>query len=747
MRPPFRSLLFLGCLSLRLCLFGAEPLPGHSTHGEAFDEGPRQAAVLIEGCGKVHLPITAKNPLAQKFFDQGVGQLHGFWYFEAERSFRQVALLEPDCAMAYWGCAMANVNNAQRATGFIKEAVHHKEKATPREQAWIAALDAYYKNPKGDKKQRELNFIEALEDIIHTYPDELEAKAFLAWAIWHARDAGVPMVSREAVDAIISQVLAVEPMHPVHHYRIHLWDDSKPERAVASAGLCGQSAPAVAHMWHMPGHTYSKVERPEDAAWQQEAALRVDHAYMIRTQILPDQIHNYAHNTEWFIRTLVELGEIRKAITVAERFTENPRHPRWNSVEKTGDSASYSRTRLVETLLRVGLWKELRDLENSSHLDETHQLSWEAQRRRALGIAAFFSQDPEGLEKQRGALEALLPPAQEPSPKDSEKTENKEASAPDKKSSESKTKTENKQNREQKQVEQALAELKALAPALNAGSKEEALKLLTACKDIPKERMARYALALGDKDKAVTLVSQLSEDALNLALKVTTFAGCGKQEQARTAFGKLQTKGALLDADLPFGKRLDEIAHDLGLPSEWRQPRTLPNDHGVRPSLDSLGPLNWRPFPAPTFALQSNQERVVSLASYTGRPVVVLFYLGGTCEHCVQQLKAFAGAASRFKEAGIDIVAVGSEVAEDLGKTQLLCDAKAGVPFPLLADPQLATFKAFRCFDDFEQKPLHGTFLVDGQGQIRWLDVSYEPFTNAEFLLQEAQRLLRFQYQ
>src|SRR5438309_7620339 len=79
------------------------PAPGHSLHGEAFNEGPRQKAYLMGGTGDVHLPVTAKTPEVQRFFNQGVGQLHGFWYFEAERSFRHAALLDADCAMAYWG--------------------------------------------------------------------------------------------------------------------------------------------------------------------------------------------------------------------------------------------------------------------------------------------------------------------------------------------------------------------------------------------------------------------------------------------------------------------------------------------------------------------------------------------------------------------------------------------------------------------------------------------------------------------
>src|SRR2546423_15657685 len=120
------------------------PAAGHSLHGEAFNEGPRQSAHLIPGTGKVKFKITSKHPQAQAFFNQGVGQLHGFWYFEAERSFRQALALDSDCVMCYWGMAMANANNANRAKDFIKKAAERKDKVSPRERAWIEALAAYH---------------------------------------------------------------------------------------------------------------------------------------------------------------------------------------------------------------------------------------------------------------------------------------------------------------------------------------------------------------------------------------------------------------------------------------------------------------------------------------------------------------------------------------------------------------------------------------------------------------------------
>ena len=175
-------------------------------------------------------------------------------------------------------------------------------------------------------------YIEALEKIVYDYPDDIEAKAFIALHLWEARNNGQKIRSHLAVDALIGEVLAVEPMHPVHHYRIHLWDYEKPERALASAARCGQAAPSIAHMWHMPGHIYSRLKRYDDAAWQQEASARTDHAHMMRDHLLPDQIHNFAHNNEWLIRNLIFVGRIHDALDLAKNMIELPRHPKFNTL-------------------------------------------------------------------------------------------------------------------------------------------------------------------------------------------------------------------------------------------------------------------------------------------------------------------------------------------------------------------------------------------------------------------------------
>src|SRR5688500_4247203 len=156
----FLGPILLVCLALPgLASAADEVLKGHSYHVEAIDQGPRQAAYLMQGMGNVSFAVTTRDQQAQKFFNQGVAQLHGFWYFEAERSFRQAAAIDPDCAMAYWGMAMANVNNETRAKAFLAEAVKRKEKAggeglTRCERVWIEAMGSLLQAGRADEKER-----------------------------------------------------------------------------------------------------------------------------------------------------------------------------------------------------------------------------------------------------------------------------------------------------------------------------------------------------------------------------------------------------------------------------------------------------------------------------------------------------------------------------------------------------------------------------------------------------------------
>ncbi len=733
----------LGLLLLPVCLPlpAADPLPGHSVHGEAFNEGPRQAAVLMPGTGRVHFPVTTKSAEAQKFFNQGVGQLHGFWYYEAERSFRQVAALDKDCAMAYWGLAMANVNNEKRAKEFLKKAAALKPRTDAREKLWIAVLENLYKEDKRDKKQRALDCIRDFETIVQEHPDDVEAKAFLAWKIWHA-NGDAPMTSAQAVDALLDQVFAANPEHPAHHYRIHLWDGSKPARALKSAAVNGQAAPGIAHMWHMPGHTYSKLKRHDDAVWQQEASTRVDHAYMIRNAILPDQIHNYAHNEEWLVRSFNELGRARDAMGLAQSLIGNPRHPKFNTLDKQNSTASYGRTRLIETLVKWELWEELLMLTRSPWIGEAVQDGHEALRRRARGLAYFAKGDAKSVAANLAALEELQKKEQ------AKKTEAaKKAEAPAKpaaKAAEVKkpepAKPAAKKEDKPDALASAIAELRVLQAIL---AKDKAAgPLLAKAAELPKERAALLWLKLGDRKKAEELVKNFPQDLSGQAAKVELLQALGKTEEAKKAFAEVRKLAFAMDRDLPVARRLDRLSQAWGITGDWRTAPPKRTDNGVRPELAKLGPMHWHPPEAPAWEALTLDGKPFRSDRLKGKPQVLIFYLGSACTHCMTQVNAFAKAAPAYEQAGIQLAAVTLEPMSLAGRITEQMSTKQLPPFPIYCAPDLAAFKAVRAYDDFEEEPLHAALLIDAEGRLRWWDVSWEPFTDTQFLLQEAQRLL-----
>lgn len=772
----------------------AETLAGHSFHGEAFNDGPRQKAYLMEGTGNVSFPATSSHERVQALINQGVGQLHGFWYFEAERTFRQAAALDPECAIAYWGMAQANINNSKRAKGFIEEAVKLKAKASLREQKYIDAFNEYLAADPKKNKERDEKYTKALEQICYDFPDDIEAKALLGLQLWQNRRSGLPLLSHLAVDALLNEVLAQNPMHPCHHYRIHLWDYQKAENALNSAALCGQSAPGIAHMWHMPGHIYSRLKRYEDAAWQQEASARVDHAHMMRDRVLPDQIHNFAHNNEWLIRNLIHLGRSESAISLAKNMIELPRHPRYNTLEKRG-STYYGRERLFQALTQFELWPQLIELAGTPYLEPTDRDEDQLKRLRHLGQAYYRSGDLESgqmiledlqarldsktIERDKAVAEAEQKAREEfqkkaaekaaaetPASEESKATETTEQTGSDAPSAadscdDEPKKTEEK-SPEQKAVEKAAEEAKKKFTRIISqierardevdghrevanGNFAEGLKKLKKAGGVDAAYLARVRFQSGEQDKALEdlqkHVGSHENELIPLGTQVELLIQADRKDDAAKAFDQLCTVAGTADSNLPIIDRLNLIAQKLGKPADWRTPRPAANDVGDRPDLDSLGPFRWTPSAAPAFDLVDHEQQHFTLEQYRGKPVVVIFYLGYGCLHCAEQLQAFAPKAVDFKAQGIELIAISTDTPEDLRKShENYRDGK--FPFPLVADHDLEIFKKYRVHDDFENQPLHGTFLIDELGQVRWQDISYEPFNNPDFVLEEARRLL-----
>ncbi len=719
---------------------------GHSHNGHAFNEGPRQAGPLMGDTGEVHLPISTTWEQGQAYFDQGLGQLHGFWYYEAERSFRTILAHDPDCAMAYWGLSQANIENPKRAKEFTKKAAEliKKNHLKGHELAYLKAEIAFHdESEEKDSTKRRKKLLKAYENIILDYPHDIEAKALFVCRRWQFSYHNIPITSHIGMDAILEQIFDKKPTHPAHHYAIHLWDYRRHQQALDSAAKLGLTAPKIAHMWHMPGHIYAKAKRHHDVAWAQQASARIDHAHMQKWFLLPDQIHNYAHNNEWLSRTFLKLGKVRESILMAKSLLKNPRHPKLNNPSK--GSARYGRQALLNTLEQAELWQEALDTAHSPWLEKLPKPQDDLSRLRLIGLAQYHLDKKTALKETTLTILKQLQQAKKDRNTEKEKAgkrarEEKKTDAEIKKAEKNALK---KSKRTIKKFARTLAELRGYLAAMN----QQFEQATEALKKRPEHLSPmRYQLAYGEQQKAAQSakkeIKKNNKEALPLAKAIHTLYHAEKKDPAwEKAFQDLRAISSEIELTSPVFARLSPIAQELGYPKDWRLPHTPATDLLPRPSLNALGPLHWTPPPAPEFSLPDQTQINISLSDFRGKPLILIFYLGAGCLHCTEQLTAIAERHPELVNAQLPVLAISTDTVKDLKKSQENY-TKGKIPFPLISDAPKEIFKKYTAHDDFEDQPLHGTFLIDHQGRILWSDISADPFMDIDFLIKESKRLL-----
>ncbi|MFY9531856.1 MAG: tetratricopeptide repeat protein [Candidatus Acidiferrales bacterium] len=214
---------------------------------------------------------TSCSSAVQDQFNTAVAWLHSFQYASAKRAFEQVAEQDPHCAMAYWGEAMSIYypiwNEPTQKTR--KEGWDDIDKAkslgakTEREQEYIAAVEAFYRDPdKDDYDARTAAYARAMEQLYTHYPQDHDAAAFYGLSlIAEEPPKDAPLVNRKKAGAILEKLFAEEPNHPgAAHYLIHAYDTPElAPMALEAARAYAKIAPASAHALHMPSHIFSRL--------------------------------------------------------------------------------------------------------------------------------------------------------------------------------------------------------------------------------------------------------------------------------------------------------------------------------------------------------------------------------------------------------------------------------------------------------------------------------------------------------
>lgn len=147
--------------------------------------------------------------------------------------------------------------------------------------------------------------------------------------------------------------------------------------------------------------------------------------------------------------------------------------------------------------------------------------------------------------------------------------------------------------------------------------------------------------------------------------------------------------------------------------------------------------------PAPEFELADHRRRAWRLHERLDHgPVVLVFYYGYHCNHCVGQLFALHDDMAKFRELSAEVLAVSADP-PDL--TQARFRQYGEFAFPVLSDPGNRVAQEYGVYrppsGQAREELQHGTFVIGRDGRVRWAQHGNEPFTGNLTLLHELARL------
>ncbi len=143
--------------------------------------------------------------------------------------------------------------------------------------------------------------------------------------------------------------------------------------------------------------------------------------------------------------------------------------------------------------------------------------------------------------------------------------------------------------------------------------------------------------------------------------------------------------------------------------------------------------------PAPTLSVPTTWTSRWPLSALGPRNVILVFFRGMWCSHCVVELRNLLQEARDLAGRGVTLVAVSGAPIEDPDRATQSLEVPAGLAFHLLVDEDQRAFRSFGCYDD---GPQHGLFVIDESGTIRARYVGDVPFADAPAVCARVRQLL-----
>ena len=384
----------------------------------------RAGAPLFEGMGAFHRGIDTKHPAAQRYFNQGMVLAFGFNHAESIRSFRAAQKLDPECAMCFWGEALAtgpNINvtakgkavmSADEQTAAWIALGKAKAVATGKPQIESDLIDAlgkrYAPEPVTDRDAFDKAYAEALGALVAKYPEDDDIAAMygeawmntMPWNYWS--DATTPRAEIVPVIAKLEETIARSPKHPLAlHLYIHAMEASAtPEKAEAASDALLALVPGSGHLVHMPAHIYWRVGRYNDAAQANILAAKIDEDYIAQCNaqgFYPAMY--YPHNIHFLWSASTMQGQSKVAIEAGRKLADNV------SLEQVDQfpTIEFFKTIPLLSLVQFGQWDEiLAEPQPREDLGFSNAI-W----RYARGVALANKGDVKGAKAEHAALVPL----------------------------------------------------------------------------------------------------------------------------------------------------------------------------------------------------------------------------------------------------------------------------------------------------------------------------------------------------
>lgn len=323
--------------------------------------------------------VTTASPDAQAYFNQGLAFAYAFNHAEAIRAFRQATVLDPSCAMCYWGIAYAlgpNINApisdaaASEAWPAIRRARELATSATDKERAFIEALALRYaEDPKAPREPLDAAYAAAMRGVAQRFPQDDDAATLFAqslmdtspWNYWELD--GRPRANTPEVLQALERVLARNPDHAgaIHLY-IHAVEASPdPARAERYADRLAALMPGAGHIVHMPGHIYLRVGRYDDASRANDRAVAADEAYFATDAAKGNMMYEvgyYPHNMHFKAMSAALAGRQAEALKAATD-THTRMHADMLTDPDMSGMVQHMRLTPLYVKVRFGLWDDV----------------------------------------------------------------------------------------------------------------------------------------------------------------------------------------------------------------------------------------------------------------------------------------------------------------------------------------------------------------------------------------------------